>query len=489
MNESITKKNSTYEKLTPQRKVLVDLILHNLENGTGLWKKGWKASGLPVSGITGKPYRGVNNVFLTIVAMTKHYEDNRWVTFHQMQERDWHFKTDEEGNSLGKGAGVSVEYFEFRDRETKKPFDKEVLNGLTTEEKEEYIRDNVYPLRKYYIVFNGDLIEGIPKKEQHEVDESTKNERAEHIIQFWNTTEAPIIYGGNEAFYLPSTDEIHLPKRENFYSLQEYYSTALHEIGHSTGHEKRLNRDLSGEFGSEKYAEEELRAEIASLFIEQDLGISVSENHIENNSAYIGYWQTQIKENPNILFTSIADAERIAQFVMHKEKALQEVSVATLDQPNTKQPEQREVQEQPSDVYSKPSEMVRLVQKTAIVDRLNQGVDSLTKMGDREIVERASKTKYGQKFVKLYRGEAVLGNQEKDERSLMARLAMFCPQDKEQLLRIFCSSGQYRKEKTMAFYDNMADQTLQWMATLKENPVPITDQTHGQQHFGMSAKR
>lgn len=164
MNESITKKNSTYEKLTPQRKVLVDLILHNLENGTGLWKKGWKASGLPVSGITGKPYRGVNNVFLTIVAMTKHYEDNRWVTFHQMQERDWHFKTDEEGNSLGKGAGVSVEYFEFRDRETKKPFDKEVLNGLTTEEKEEYIRDNVYPLRKYYIVFNGDLIEGIPKK-------------------------------------------------------------------------------------------------------------------------------------------------------------------------------------------------------------------------------------------------------------------------------------------------------------------------------------
>lgn len=73
--------------------------------------------------------------------------------------------------------------------------------------------------------------------------------------------------------------------------MPEYYSTALHEIGHSTGHEKRLNRSLSADHGSPEYAEEEMRAEIASMFLEQDMGVEVKDKHIENNSAYIAAWK------------------------------------------------------------------------------------------------------------------------------------------------------------------------------------------------------
>lgn len=186
-------KNEAYEKLTPQRKLLVDKVLENLEKGGGLWTQGWRTSGLPSSGITGKPYRGVNNFFLTLIAMSEGYSDNRWVTFKQMQDKDWHFKTDEEGKSLGKGKGASIEFFELRDRETGKPFDKRILDGMSLDEKEDYFKDNVRPIRKYYRVFNGDIIEGIPAKEVQKVDQSGTNSRAENIIDYWDKNEAEIL--------------------------------------------------------------------------------------------------------------------------------------------------------------------------------------------------------------------------------------------------------------------------------------------------------
>lgn len=127
-------KISVYDKLTPQRKQLVDMILANLEKGAGLWEMRW-FTGAPEKAMSEKKYRGINNFFLTLITMARGYKDNRWFTFHQMSERDWRFKTDEEGNSLGKGAGVSVEFFELRDRETKKPFDRSVLDGMTADEK------------------------------------------------------------------------------------------------------------------------------------------------------------------------------------------------------------------------------------------------------------------------------------------------------------------------------------------------------------------
>ena len=537
------KENSAYEKLTPARKALVDAVMKNLENGVGLWEQGWAGGGAPVSGISGKQYNGINRMFLMAATAERGYSDNRWVTFKQMEDKGWSFKRDEEGRSRGKNAGVSIEYFELRDRETKQPFDRHTLDGMTAEERAEYMDENVYPLRKYYRVFNGDVIEGIPERKRAEHDLAGQNARAEALIGFWSDTESPIRYGGSAAYYSPKTDEIHLPSKEDFVDMPEYYSTALHEIGHSTGHEKRLNRSLSSDRSSSEYATEELRAEIASMFLEQDLGVAVKDKHIENNSAYIASWKSSIKEDPNILFKAIADAERITKFVMAKEKeikketeayavveetdeygapvykvmmaaehgqtqyalsgypfrsrealmaefgkmqelpfwkgkAFEEVSREELEARSVKRAEEQDakterlsqIQEEKSDVFVPPSEAAASAtqEKPAAkaVDMTGRGIDSLTRMEDRELVERASATKQGAKFFALFNGIAVLGSEEKNERSLMARLAVHTT-DKEKLLRVFRASGQYRDEKPNAYYSKMADEELQFMAELR----------------------
>lgn len=424
---------------------------------------------------------------------------------------------------------------------------------MTEAERDDYMDENVIALRKYYCVFNGDVIEGIPKREKHTVDPSGKNSRAEGILQYWSDNEAKIIYGGDEAFYRPSTDEIHLPERNAFVDLPEFYSTALHEIGHSTGHEKRLNRDLSGGFGSDKYAEEELRAEIASIFMEQDLGIEASEKHIQNNSAYIQAWHDKIKDDPNILFRAIAAAEKITQFVIAKEseikkevepyviiedenesgekvykvrmvaehgqtqfalsgypfrsrealmsefgkmqelpfwsgKEFQEVTLDDLETESKKRAEEQEakverlksVKEEQSEVFIPPSEVAAeiageaaIITAVAAVETTGRGIESLTRMDDRDVVDKASKTKHGDKFLALWSGEKVLATEEQNERSLMARLAMHTGDNTEQLLRIFRASGQFREDKPNAYYEQMAKDEMKFIAGLKK-PIPTT---------------
>lgn len=98
-----TNRGSVYDKLTPQRKMLVDMILQNLESGAGLWKKGWRSGGMPENAVTGKKYCGVNNMFLTYVSMLRGYRDNRWLTFNQMKERYGALRRTERGTaSAGK---------------------------------------------------------------------------------------------------------------------------------------------------------------------------------------------------------------------------------------------------------------------------------------------------------------------------------------------------------------------------------------------------
>lgn len=558
-------KSTAYDRLTLQRKQLVDAVLKNLENGVGLWKQGWSGGGAPVSAITGKRYNGVNRIFLMLASMERGYSDNRWLTYKQMEDKGWSFKTDAEGRSLGKGAGVAIEYFELRDKQTKQPFDRHTLDGMTADERNEYMDENVYPLRKYYRVFNGDVIEGIPEQKKGEHDTTGYNARAENLISYWSETESPIRYGGSAAFYSPQTDEIRLPKKEAFVDMPEFYSTALHEIGHSTGHEKRLNRVMSTDRKTPEYAEEELRAEIASMFIEQDLGVEVKEKHIENNSAYIGAWKSKIKEDPNILFKAIADAERITKFIMAKEKeikketepfavvedtdeygetvyrvemcaehgqtqyalsgypfrsrealmsefgkmqelpfwrdkAFEEVSreelqarsIARAEEQEKKEERLSEIEEEKSEVFLPPSELAATMSGESPaarpVDMAGRGIESLTRMEDRELVERASKTKQGAKFSALFNGIAVLGSEEKNERSLMARLAVHTT-DKEKLLRVFRASGQYRDEKPNAYYDKMATEELQFMAELRRRPkMPVAANAGSRGHYGVNAK-
>ncbi|MBQ3219049.1 MAG: DUF1738 domain-containing protein [Clostridia bacterium] len=525
-------KNKDYEKLTPEQKQIIDMVMANLENGTGLWKQGWM-SNAPESAVTKKKYRGSNNMLLMLVAMMRGYDDNRWVTYKQMEENGWSFKTDENGKSLGKGAGVNVEFYSLRDRETKKPFERSVLDGMTKEEQDTYMKDNVYPLRRTYRVFNGSIIDGIPEKTSLNIDPLTRVERADNFLKNWSENEAKIIHGGNDAYYSINADEIHLPKVSNFLSMQEYYSTALHEVGHSTGHKDRLNRDIANKFGTPEYATEELRAEIASMFLGQEFGVTADENSVRNNSAYINTWKEKITENPNVLFTAIADADRIQRYVVAKEqdynkkkkqeyyaikqdtnqhdevvykaymigeygqvrqilgyaflskddlmkefdvmrglpfwadKDFMEVTFDELQAKSIELDKEKQIQEEKSDVYIRPTEVARSVSPYRTVDMTGRGVESLTRMSDRDVIERAMKTSKKEKFNQLYNGVAVLDGEEKNEYSLMTRLAMFCDGDKERLMRVFKSSGQYRDEKPNSFYEQMADKSFKFLDSLK----------------------
>ena len=553
MSLSNEEKNASYEKLTPQRKQLVDMVLENLEKDDLVWLKGWALLGAPESAITGKKYGGMNNFFLSAIAMKENYGDNRWATFKQMEEKGWTFKKDEEGNSLAKGKGASIEYYEIRDRETKRRFDRSVLDGMTADEQREYMDKNVYWLRKFYRVFNCSLIDGVPVKEKPQIDINDRNDRAEAILDYWDKNEAKIVYGGSQAFYRTDTDEVHLPERADFKSMQEFYSTALHEIGHSTGHESRLNRDLSGRFGSEGYAMEELRAEIASIFMEQDLEIEPSEGRLQNNAAYIQSWKEEIKENPNALFTAITDADKIAKYVaakaqeyrqtkdvqyyaiveetnayseqvykccicdeegrvkplinygfadrdalekeldklkeldFWKDKTFEEVGIDELKGKGAA----GKVEQEKSSEYIRPSELMaaEVAAQALPVSMNGRGKASLTRMSDREILMRAEGY-YAKdnKFSDLYNGKNVMRNEERSESGLMLRLALFCENDEEQLLRLFKSSGQFREDKPIEYYTKMASESAANIREMKRSIAAAKVATATRNKIGINSK-
>ena len=169
-------------------------------------------------------------------------------------------------------------------------------------------------------------------------------------------------------------------------------------------------------------------------------------------------------------------------------KEFQEVTLDELEAESRKRAEQQEakierlksVKEEQSEVFIPPSEVAAevageaaIVTAVAAVETTGRGIESLTRMDDRDVVDKASKTKHGDKFLALFNGESVLGTEEQNERSLMARLAMHTGDNTEQLLRIFRASGQFRDSKPNAYYEQMAKDEMKFIAGLKK-PIPTT---------------
>lgn len=118
--------------------------------------------------------------------------------------------------------------------------------------------------------------------------------------------------------YIPDLDEIHMPQKSLFVNEYAFAATLLHEMAHASGAEHRMNRDLSGGFGSEKYAIEELRAEIASAFMANEFGIDMPDSLLDDHKAYVQSWAKAISNDKNILISAIFDAEKIADYVEDK---------------------------------------------------------------------------------------------------------------------------------------------------------------------------
>lgn len=299
------------EAVETKRKAMVDQLLAFIESNPAAWEAGWyKVGGAPRNGKTGKNYNGLNALWLYLLAENKGYTDPRWVTYQQAKDLKASVKAGEKSSN--------VFYWSWYDKKTKKPFDEETVKDMSKDERQKYLDENVRPVLKYYQVFNASQCNNFPKldAEQQEMpadERARQNATIESIIA---NSAAPVYYdGGNRAYYSPGQDSIHLPEIKCFHTMQDYYATALHEIAHSTGHASRLNREMISIFGTSDYAKEELRAELASVFMQLDYDISVEGKHFENHAAYLQSWLKSVRDDQKEFFAAVTDAEKISQYV------------------------------------------------------------------------------------------------------------------------------------------------------------------------------
>lgn len=290
------------------RTLLTEKLIEQLEAGTAPWQKPWDAaagiSRLPYNPVTGKEYRGANSLYLSMHGRS----DPRWATYKQAAAQGWQVRKGEKG--------ALVEYWKMSEE---RPMVDETTGKPVLDEKGQPKTITVALERPQVfraVVFNAQQMDGVPElsKEprQYEWDPV---QRAEQILE---ASGAKIYHDQNDrAFYRPSTDQIHLPGREQFPTEAAYYSTAMHELGHWTGHESRLNRDLTGGFGSQDYAKEELRAELSSYFLADKLGIPHDPGQ---HAAYVGSWIKVLKEDKNEIFRAAKDAEKITEYVLQLDR-------------------------------------------------------------------------------------------------------------------------------------------------------------------------
>lgn len=292
-------KISKYQELANK---FADLI----EKNEAPWQKSWESGGfLPYNIKTGKEYNGMNLLNLMCVAADKGYEDTRWLTFLQASEQNAKVRAGEKG--------VPIMYLQTT--ETKKEIDTITGEEIVWTEKLEK------PRAIWSVVFNAEQCEGLPALENRGI-EFNPIERAEEIL---NNSGAKIRHRAQDrAYYSPATDTITLPLKEQFVSNEEYYRTALHELGHWTGHSSRNDRDLSGTFGTESYAKEELVAEITSFFVGTQCGLGHEPD--KNNIAYLKSWSKAIRDDPSFLFNAVKDADKAAKLILGKELDLEKLN-------------------------------------------------------------------------------------------------------------------------------------------------------------------
>ena len=132
----------------------------------------------------------------------------------------------------------------------------------------------------------------------------------------------PVICDAESAYYVPSRDEVHLPPRESFRDVHGYYATLFHELAHSTGHPRRLNREghqSAARFGSESYSREELVAEFAAAFLGQEAGIDPS--RAEQSAAYIASWLRALRDDRRLAVVAAGQAQRAADHILGHDAA------------------------------------------------------------------------------------------------------------------------------------------------------------------------
>ncbi len=267
-------------------KEVSDRIIAQLENGVIPWQKPWIACGNAISHTTGKPYSLLNQMLLG--------RPGEYLTFAQAQK---------EGGKVKKGEKSSmVVFWKFIEQEDEETHEKKQV-----------------PFLRYFNVFHIDQCEGLKAKHQKELPNTANaDEAADTIIHDYCERSGVKLQHqeGDRAFYRPSTDSITLPLLAQFAETAEYYSTAFHELTHSTGHASRLNRlEKTAFFGSEAYSKEELIAEIGAATLVNAAGLETSSS-FRNSAAYVQNWLKVLKDDKRFIVSAAGKAEKAVNMIL-----------------------------------------------------------------------------------------------------------------------------------------------------------------------------
>ena len=273
-------------------------IIEALEHGTPPWVRPWSTipDALPMNAQGRRPYRGINFTLLSLAAEHHGYAVNRWLTFRQASELGANVRKGEQGTPVVfwrlRRIGVVADAFPEPDD------DPPTMRG------------KVFPLLRSFTVFNVAQTEGLdPRYTEPSMPTWVPEAKAEELLLM---SGARFRTGGARAYYQPAGDEIHLPPLAAFATAASYYSTALHELEHWSGHPTRCNRDLTGRFGDSSYAVEELIAELGAAYLCAHCRIDGKLRH----AGYIASWLKVLRGDKRAIFTAAAQAQRAADYVL-----------------------------------------------------------------------------------------------------------------------------------------------------------------------------
>jgi antirestriction protein ArdC len=288
------------EKQSPRADLyrrITDSIVRDIEKGVSSFTMPWHQDGsvtkCPRNAISGRPYRGINVLCLWMAAKDAGYPLGLWATYRQ-----W----------LGAGAQVRkgeketpIIYWKRLDAA------KESTDDLGDEKEQ---RPKPQFLAREFYVFNAAQVAGYQPPRLEGLNEKDRILTAEG---FFMSLRIGIEFGGDEACYVPKDDLIRMPPFRVFRSHDRYYSTLFHECGHATGAEHRLGRDLTGRFGSEAYALEEMVAELASCFV--CMSISIRSEPRASHAVYIASWLRILKSDSKAVFSAAGLAQRACDWM------------------------------------------------------------------------------------------------------------------------------------------------------------------------------
>ena len=275
---------------------ITDLVVAQLEQGVAPWRRPWSVNGLePTSLQTGKTYRGINALLLSMFLNAGGYDRNLWVTYRQAEAL---------GGNVRKGErGYPVVFW------------KKVQGDDVEGEKV----GKSFMIMKSFTVFNVAQCESLTLPEKYATPAFTwegNDESVQAILAGY--TDAPKLKhkAQAQAFYVPGTDTVTMPPREAFPTVEDYAETLFHEMTHSTGHKSRLDRftdtDEPAVFGSESYAREELVAELGAMMLLSRAGLQAD---VTNNAAYIGGWLKRLQDDKRLIIQAAQRADKAVAWI------------------------------------------------------------------------------------------------------------------------------------------------------------------------------